>query len=209
MTIDAIGREIEAYLQSLIRAQDPGVPSALRPQHSRVMVTVKDRRTGRKKRKDASAESLNPIETSFVIEFDPENGESLLEPGRQERSRPRNTVADTRMMDVINAVCATEREGRAFISLIWFRENRLTGYAWAAEPAARQQTIAEAIKAGVLEVRKIPNPKNPQYPVSTIALNRMHPLVQEALRAGAAQSMFEPAVIAGGPLSPTILEDRR
>lgn len=210
-TVESALRDIAEFLEAAIRGQIVDVPAALRPRGARPVVALRDRKTGRKRRSDANFAGLDVTQSEIVIGFERDSevanaheSEERLRPGDSER-----WDADTRIRDLINAVLAVEREGRAFISLLWFRENRLATLPWATDPRTRQQVIARAIEDGILEVRKIPNPKNPQYPVSTITLNRGHEMVRAMLVSGADEPRFEPCEIQGVPLSKTILESRR
>jgi len=58
-------------------------------------------------------------------------------------------------------------------------------------------------------VGKVPNPKSPQFPVTSIRLNRLMPEVQEVLGLPKKDLGFHPIHIKGEPLSATILRERR
>jgi len=56
----------------------------------------------------------------------------------------------------------------------------------------------------------VPNPKSPQFPVTTVRLNRLMPEVKVVLgQNGSSDLDFHPVEIAGEPLSATILRERR
>jgi hypothetical protein len=58
-------------------------------------------------------------------------------------------------------------------------------------------------------VGKVPNPKSPQFPVTSIRLNRLMPELQEVLGLPKKDLDFHPIRIKGEPLSATILRERR
>jgi hypothetical protein len=99
-----------------------------------------------------------------------------------------------------------------FVSLKWFRDTYLPqqGYAWAAAPENRQRVLVEAIERRWILTSKVPNPKNPQYPVTAIRVNEPLADVRKILSQEAGLgSAFAPITIAGEPLSETVLRERR
>jgi hypothetical protein len=110
--------------------------------------------------------------------------------------------------DRIRELCATlaeaERGGHAFIALKWFRDSFLPrkAFSWNQHPESRQMILAEAIQRGVVLTSKIPNPKTPAYPTTTIRLNRAEAGVPEEAQ------RFRPVAIHGEPLSSTLDDDR-
>ncbi len=74
----------------------------------------------------------------------------------------------------------------------------------------RKDTLDLAIKKQLILTSKVPNPKAPQFPVTTIRLNRLMPQVKAALgQPGDSEPKFRPIEIRGEPLSSTILRERR
>lgn len=61
---------------------------------------------------------------------------------------------------------------------------------------------------GIIIKMKTPNPKKPEFPSTTIKLNRQHPVVHRVLGNGHSEK-FRPIKITGGPLSEDIIRDRR
>lgn len=61
---------------------------------------------------------------------------------------------------------------------------------------------------GVVTTSKRPNPAKPDFPATTVQLNRNHPFVKQTLQNGKPQT-FQPVKIPGGPLSDDIIQDRR
>jgi len=103
--------------------------------------------------------------------------------------------------DRIKELCATlaeaERGGHAFIALKWFRDSFLPrkSFSWNQNPESRQMVLAEAILRGVVLTSKIPNPKTPAYPTTTIRLNRAEAGVPEEAH------RFRPVAVQGEALS--------
>jgi len=103
--------------------------------------------------------------------------------------------------DRIKELCATlaeaERGGHAFIALKWFRDSFLPrkAFSWNQNPESRQMVLAEAILRGVVLTSKIPNPKTPAYPTTTIRLNRAEAGVPEEAQ------RFRPVTVQGDALS--------
>jgi hypothetical protein len=110
--------------------------------------------------------------------------------------------------DRIKELCATlaeaERGGHAFIALKWFRDSFLPrkAFSWNQNPESRQMILAEAILRGVVLTSKIPNPKTPAYPTTTIRLNRAEAGVPEEAQ------RFRPVAVQGELLSATLDDDR-
>ena len=109
--------------------------------------------------------------------------------------------------DRIKELCATlaeaERGGHAFIALKWFRDSFLPrkSFHWNQNPESRQMVLAEAILRGVVLTSKIPNPKTPAYPTTTIRLNRAEAGVPEEAQ------RFRPVAIQGDALSLGLSQD--
>jgi hypothetical protein len=110
--------------------------------------------------------------------------------------------------DRIKELCATlaeaERGGHAFIALKWFRDSFLPrkAFSWNQNPESRQLILAEAILRGVVMTSKIPNPKTPAYPTTTIRLNRAEAGVPEEAQ------RFRPVAVHGETLTATLDDDR-
>lgn len=81
---------------------------------------------------------------------------------------------DDQIRELCAALAEAERGGHAFIALKWFRDSFLPRktFRWNLNPESRQLILAEAIQRGVVSTSKIPNPKTPAYPTTTIRLNR-------------------------------------
>jgi len=111
--------------------------------------------------------------------------------------------------DRIKELCATlaeaERGGHAFIALKWFRDSFLPRktFSWNQNPESRQMVLAEAILRGVVLTSKIPNPKTPAYPTTTIRLNRAEAGVPEEAQ------RFRPVAVRGEALSVGLMDESR
>ena len=112
------------------------------------------------------------------------------------------------MDEKIKELCATlaeaERGGHAFIALKWFRDSFLPRkpFIWNQNPESRQLILAEAILRGVVLTSKIPNPKTPAYPTTTIRLNRAEAGVPEEAQ------RFRPVSVLGESMASTLDDDR-
>jgi hypothetical protein len=187
---------------------------------------------GRSKRRNASATTWTPEEDEVRIYFEPVGGDSEDEDrvedrdarhGPQVRIRaPRPVTAiyeegnveesngslpvdiDDRIKELCATLAEAERGGHAFIALKWFRDSFLPrkAFSWNQNPESRQMILAEAILRGVVLTSKIPNPKTPAYPTTTIRLNRAEAGVPEEAQ------RFRPVAVQGDLLSATLDDDR-
>jgi hypothetical protein len=187
---------------------------------------------GRSKRRNANATTWNPEEDEVRIYFEREGGDAeeddLPMPAIQARSRapravphaaashsfedgnvedsnsPQFADMDERIKELCLTLAEAERGGHAFIALKWFRDSFLPrkSFGWNQNPESRQMILAEAILRGVVMTSKIPNPKTPAYPTTTIRLNRVEAgLPDESQR-------FRPVPIQGASLAATLDDDR-
>lgn len=111
---------------------------------------------------------------------------------------------DDRIKDLCGTLAEAERGGHAFIALKWFRDSFLPrkSFHWNQSPESRQMILAEAILRGVVLTSKIPNPKTPAYPTTTIRLNRAEAGVPEEAQ------RFRPVAV-HGDLGNVLLDDDR
>jgi hypothetical protein len=134
--------------------------------------------------------------------WDPRNGEISIgyEPARDEgarddrswyaddgRAAPTAGPADTQtaLRDVVAVVARAENDPSfKFLALKFLRDQLLPRHvAWGSLPHEAQIQINYAIDQRVLLTGKVENPRSPQYPVTTVQLNREHDLVKEVLGA--------------------------
>jgi hypothetical protein len=146
-----------------------------------------------------------------VVKVSYEAEQADVEQRADDRSR-----ADDRapLDDLLTALCDAEREPRfrEFVGLKSFRDQYLAarGFEWAETPQTRRTILDLAIAKGLVLTGKVPNPKSPQNPTTTIRLNRELPDVKKVLeRTHQDRSPFRPAPIRGESLSATILAERR
>jgi hypothetical protein len=186
---------------------------------------------GRSKRRNGDASTWSPEEDEIRIYFERIGGDdddddapirprvqaaprSRPQPRQQSLPEPGNTElpgqdslppdVDDRIHELTATLAEAERGGHAFIALKWFRDSFLPrkSFTWNQQPESRQLILAEAIQRGVVLTSKIPNPKTPAYPTTTIRLNRAEAgIPEEAQR-------FRPISVHGEPLADT-LEDER
>lgn len=189
-----------------------GLSFLLRPGYRPVIQLEED---GRKKRSNAAASNWNPDTGEIVIFFEKEEtaqpGNLLRKhPIQEEPSHPHASspeeeqeVTSLQIQQCCQALAEAEKAGRSFIALKWFRDDALVShhYAWTADAESRQRVLARAIEMGTIKTSKIPNPKNPQFPTTTVSLNR------ERSQAGVTPR-FNPVPVRGEPVSYTIMRDR-
>lgn len=222
-------RESEADLEQILGALVEGVL----PQTGGYSLQVELFENGRKKRRDASRDSLRPGSLEIRIKLggplprvlNPEMETPEMEtssgaiPSNQNPDGSEAKIPATigtlleQFADFIKSLQIAElRPGFNFVSLKWFRDVCLPaeGHRWSNSTAARDQVLRDAIKDSIVLTSKVPNPKSPSYPVTAIRLNRQHPQVAAVLgEQDSAALGFQPVDIRGEPLSETVLRDRR
>jgi hypothetical protein len=233
LTIPEAEEIIEEALEELAFSTDPGLVRALRflapPGYQAIVELCGE--NGRSKRRNASAACWTPEEDELRIYFErvgedaddePVRGDAPVEIRQSSRaSRPTSVTYEDGNVDTesgqlpadiddrIKELCATlaeaERGGHAFIALKWFRDSFLPrkSFNWNQNPESRQMVLAEAILRGVVLTSKIPNPKTPAYPTTTIRLNRAEAgIPEEAQR-------FRPVAVQGDALSAGMMDENR
>jgi hypothetical protein len=226
LTIPEAEEIIEEALEELSYSTDPGLARALRflaPAGYQAIVELCGE-NGRSKRRNAHATTWNPEEDEVRIYFERVDGASeddrpamSTRNGRSARSVPifeEGNIADSptalpadiddRIRELSATLAEAERGGHAFIALKWFRDSFLPrkAFNWNQNPESRQMILAEAILRGVVLTSKIPNPKTPAYPTTTIRLNRAEAGVPEEAQ------RFRPVAVHGEALSTSLDEDR-
>ncbi len=130
---------------------------------------------------------------------------SPIAPTKSEGSDP--------VADLVRVLDRTEsRPGYDFVALKWFRDTALmsAGLEWTDSDTTRQSVLHNAIEKKLILTGKTQNPKSPQFPVTTIRLNRLLPEVKSILGEASAPNVdFQPIAIRGESLSTTILRERR
>ncbi len=117
----------------------------------------------------------------------------------------RSLDRDPRLDRVIRELDRLERR-RDFIWIGYVAKTLLPNMGFDENQA--RELLNFASDAGIIVLTKTPNPNNPEFPSTTIKLNRQHPVVHRALGSGRPPA-FRPIKIRGGPLSEDIIRDRR
>ena len=198
------------------------------PEHYQIRVFLLDER-GRKKRSNAAAQSWSPDSGRIEIRFEPTSQEQeelcSQTPRRTENttssehegsaakladSSPHLHPAEAELLRALNR--AESKPGWNFVLLKKFRDEilpqeHLTSMRTQVE---QHNTLRSVIEKRFVLLGKVPNPKSPQFPVTTIRLNRLMSEVRVALGQKANADLdFQPVEIQGEPLSATILRERR
>jgi len=171
---------------------------------------------GRKKRSSASAENWSPASGRIEIRFEPalEEEEEAATPEvvRSAETKSGSESLEARLLRALNRAESTP--GWNFVALKKFRDEILPSEPFA--PGGFQPTdvhwheaIRSAIEKRLILTAKVQNPKSPQFPVTSIRLNRLMPEVQEILGLSKKDLDFHPIHIKGEPLSATVLRERR
>jgi hypothetical protein len=178
---------------------------------------------GRKKRSDASAENWAPESGRIVIWFE-RAPQTVQEPKTKTLSAtaeepPHANSSDSRSFvhpaeaELLRALDRTEsRPGWSFVPLRKFRDEilPLENCPSIRTDVERNHILRTAIEKKLIVVGKVANPKAPQFPVTTIRVNRLTPEVKTVLGGSENSDLdFHPVAIAGEPLSTTVLRERR
>ena len=177
-------------------------------------VSIRRAGTNRKVRDDAAASYFDPDVCEVVISFVPV--ESLYGEGptiEPDTASPAGTDAEldleTALGQLLDQLTIAERT-RPFVGLKWFRDQFLpdSGLAWARDPRVSGSLLRYATDQRLVLTSQVPNPTQPLHPVTAVRVNRKHtrfqpPSVTER------KARFSPIPIKGGPISDTVLEDRR
>jgi len=201
-SISELESELQRSLASLREIDERGeLPRALRPllalappDGASVHVSLRQRDSGRQLRLGAPVQSWSPKACGAWVVYEVAQGI-----GAAAGSVPRSAEGSGNpLQDFIAALDHVEKDPHLhFISLKWFRDTYLPkrGYDWAMDPDLPRQLVHEAAEAGMILTSKVPNPKTPEFPVTTIQLNRSHPKVQRILESLASKpqlSTLEP-----------------
>jgi hypothetical protein len=186
---------------------------------------------GRKKRSNAVAHSWSPEKSEpaqFWLESVPERSESTPDTSKAPLPKasvieaPESQTASVSDTDGVyihpaeaELLRALERAestpGWSFVSLKKFRDEVLPAENTPSirSDVERQSVLRSAIEKRLILKKPVPNPKSPQFPVTSIRLNRLMPEVQVILGQPKKDLGFHPIRIKGEPLSAVILRERR
>ena len=220
-----LAQKLESPLANILHELRYAVPSQYQ-----LRVTLLDA-NGRKKRSNASADNWSPASGRIEIRFEPvqndqkvgaleASGEVTKRPGPHMQvfpegfQGPSTFVAEIEISLLKALAKAESTPGWNFVSLKKFRDEVLPSESFppgAFQPTdvAWQDAIRSAIDKRLILVSKVPNPKSPQFPVTSIRVNRLMPEVQGVLGLPKRGVEFHPIHIKGEPLSATILRERR
>jgi hypothetical protein len=220
-------REVELEFGQKLSSALPGILRDLgytAPQSLQVKASLLDAK-GRKKRGDASANKWSPelgrIEIRFEpVEYDQEQinpevsqtaaNDSRVKLEKHSKGVPGVHPAEEDLLIALDR--AESRPGWSFVPLKKFRDEILPQEHL---PSMRTDVEHRGVLTSVIEkkfvlIGKVPNPKSPQFPVTTIRLNRLMPEVKAVLGQNDSPDLdFRPVEISGEPLSATILRERR
>ena len=218
-----LASQLEDSLRHLLHDLDYSVP----PNHE-LGVSLLHAKGRRKTRSNAAADNWSPKAGLIEIRFD-------AAPSAPDQPRPKSfqktgavpvvksdgvaeQVAGSNVFEpdaeLLRALDRAEsRPGWNFVPLKKFRdeilptEEHLPSLGTTVE---QHEALRRVIEKRLVLVGKVPNPKAPQFPVTTIRLNRLMPEVKAALgQSGDSDVDFCPVEIRGEPLSTTILRERR
>jgi len=214
------GRKLDNALADIL--QDLGYPL---PESHQVKASLLDS-NGRKKRGNASADNWSPVLGRIEIRFEPVAQEQKQINSRLSQTAEKESPAKAEKLskdiagvlpaeaDLLIALDRAEaRPGWNFVPLKKFRDEILPQEhlpSLANTDVHHRSVLESAIEKKFVLVGKVPNPKSPQFPVTTIRLNRLMPEVKAVLGQNASSDLdFHPVEISGEPLSATILRERR
>jgi hypothetical protein len=219
-----VARELETPLKAALEQLGYAVPKSLR---LRVSLLSAD---GRKKRSNASAHTWLPESGRMQVWLEPPSDEKTTLP--TEVTRPAEVLSAARVTqaqrpestaglkayvhpaeaELLRALDHAESiPGWSFVSLKKFRDEILptADVPSIRTDVERQSVLRSAIDKRLVLRKPVPNPKSPQFPVTSIRVNRLMPEVQEVLGIPKRGLDFRPIHIKGEPLSTTVLRERR
>jgi hypothetical protein len=171
------------------------------PDGASVHVSLRQRDTGRQLRTSGPVQAWTPRACGVWVIYEVAQGLGGIG-GPQPRTIE---GSGNPLLDFISALDHVEKDPHLhFVSLKWFRDTYLPkrGYDWANDPDLPRQMVHEAAEAEMILTSKVPNPKTPEFPVTTIQLNRTHPKVQRMLESLAPKPAPVPIVPPGTPPAP-------
>jgi len=219
----SLAQELETPLKAALKKLGRSIPDGLQ------LRVALEYATGRKKRSNADASTWSPDSEPIKIWFEPSlearrpRPESSPEAeifssantAETEASRAGASAgvqvhpAEAELLKALDRAESTP--GWSFVSLKKFRDEILPLESTPSirSDVERQNVLRSAIEKRLVLKRPVPNPKSPQFPVTSIRLNRLMPEVQEVLGSRRSDLDFHPIRIKGEPLSATVLHERR
>jgi hypothetical protein len=120
-------------------------------------------------------------------------------------------ILDREEADLLRALDRAEsKPGWTFVPLKKFRDEILPSehIPSMSSDVEQRRVLESAIEKRLILIGRVLNPKAPQFPVTTIRVNRMMPEVKAILGGGEADLDFHPVEIKGEPLSDTVIRER-
>jgi len=218
--------ELEAPLKTALKNLGYSIPKSFRLRVNLLQAN------GRKKRSNAGAYTWAPESERMEVWLEPFNGVARVPAsivGTEREPKTPSASGAVSLQPALGAGAASiyvypaEAEllraldraestpGWSFVSLKKFRDEILptANVPSIRSEVERQTVIGSAIEKRFILTGKVQNPKSPQFPVTSIRLNRLMPEVQEVLGQPKKSLGFHPIHIKGEPLSATILRERR
>ncbi|MBK7875997.1 MAG: hypothetical protein IPJ77_09630 [Planctomycetes bacterium] len=165
------------------------LPDALRPlltltppEGASLHVSLRHRDTMRQIRRTLDERSFEPRTCGAWIVFE------LAPAGVVDDARGANNGLDEYMREFVVALDRAERDPHmSFVALKYFRDQYLarTGHGWARDFDLVRHLIQKVTDDQILVLSRVPNPRQPEFPVTSIRLNREHAFVREVLGADA------------------------
>jgi hypothetical protein len=217
-------QELEPPLKTALKKLGYPIPESFRLRVSLLQAN------GRKKRSNAGADTWAPESERMEFWLEPSSARAaVLSSGvshqpdtlpvpSAERAESSPSIsgqkghvhpAEAELLRALDVAESTP--GWNFVSLKKFRDEILptANVPLIRSDIERQNVIRTAIEKRLILTKPVPNPKSPQFPVTSIRLNRLLPEVQEVLGLPKRDLEFRPIHIKGEPLSATILRERR
>ncbi len=219
-----LAQEVETPLKTALKQHGYSVP-----ENSKLRVSLV-RANGRKQPSNASASTWAPGTGRMEFWLEPSTAEEKAFPAAgspqakvasvnnatQAQGSQSPTSAGVQVhpaeAELLRALDRAESTpGWSFVSLKKFRDEilPLEDVPSIRSDVERQNVLRSAIDKRLILKKPVPNPKSPQFPVTSIRLNRLLPEVQEVLGLPKKDLDFHPIHIKGEPLSATILRERR
>ncbi len=214
------GRKLDNALADILQELGYTVP-----QSHQIKASLLDS-NGRKKRSSASADHWSPVLGRIEIRFEPiaQQQSQINSQTSQTAAKESSPKAEKLSKDIAGVLPAEadllialdraeSKPGWNFVPLKKFRDEILPQEhlpSLANTDVHHRSVLESVINKKFVLVGKVPNPKSPQFPVTTIRLNRLMPEVKVVLGQTNSQDLdFHPVEISGEPLSATILRERR
>jgi hypothetical protein len=210
-----VGKKLDSALASILQDLGYTIPESLEAKASLLDSN------GRKKRSNASAENWSPVSGRIEVRFEPASQDEMqvsavgpidFRGGGEKFPNARASVHPAEAALIMALDRAEARPGWNFVPLKKFRDEILLQEHHPTMPTdvERRNVLNSVIEKKFVLLGKVVNPKSPQFPVTTIRLNRLMSEVMAVLgRTDGRDLDFHPVQISGEPLSTTILRERR